>query len=96
MDFVLYEEVRGLQNRINPMLLIGRVVMTKDLVTEQEGIFCGVFLKLTKISATQQSPAHSWGHLANGNQIESEIMFVGQINNSVGLPSLCFPNTCMQ
>lgn len=34
MDFVLYEEVRGLQNRINPVLLFGRVVMTKDLVTE--------------------------------------------------------------
>lgn len=29
----LYGEVRGLLNRINPVLLIGRVVMMKVLVT---------------------------------------------------------------
>lgn len=33
MDFVSRGEVRGLLNRINPVMLIGKVVMTKDLVT---------------------------------------------------------------
>lgn len=33
MDFVSHGEVRGLLNRINPVMLIGKVVMTKDLVT---------------------------------------------------------------
>lgn len=33
MDFVFYGEVRGLLNRINPMLLIGWIVMMNDLVT---------------------------------------------------------------
>lgn len=35
MDFVLHGEVRGLQNRRNPKLLTGKVVMIKGLVTEQ-------------------------------------------------------------
>ena len=33
MGFVFYGEVRGLLKRINPVLFIGRVVMTEVLVT---------------------------------------------------------------
>lgn len=72
MGFVFYEEVRGLQTRINPMLLIGRVVMTKDLVTEQEGIFCGVFLKLTKFSAMCSNTAISCSFVGVFSKWKSE------------------------
>ena len=33
MGFIFYGEIRGLLKKINPVLLIGRVVMTEVLVT---------------------------------------------------------------
>ena len=42
MDFVLCGEVRGLQNRRNLMLLVGRVIMTEGLVLSKKNLLWGV------------------------------------------------------